>query len=162
MLTASRSSSTSATTIWGWSRRRSSPRGWCRPALEGTTARLARSAGRGSSGRGCGLEIVSKVNDIPKGSRLAVSTNLLASLIAALDAGDRPGAEPDRPARARGGEGRRCAGDPGRMAGRVWRGLAGLGGHLPRHQADRGRRRRPRATPSGASAGAVCCRPTGC
>jgi len=30
---------------------------------------------------GCGIEIVSKVNNIPKGSRLAVSTNLLASLI---------------------------------------------------------------------------------
>ena len=33
---------------------------------------------------GHGLEVVSKVNDIPKGSRLAVSTNLLASLIALL------------------------------------------------------------------------------
>ena len=33
-------------------------------------------------GPGLGLEIVSQVNDIPKGSRLAVSTNLLASLIA--------------------------------------------------------------------------------
>lgn len=32
-------------------------------------------------GAGKGLEIVSKVNDIPKGSRLAVSTNLLGSLI---------------------------------------------------------------------------------
>src|SRR5439155_6640034 len=32
---------------------------------------------------GLGLEIVSSVNNIPKGSRLAVSTNLLASLIAA-------------------------------------------------------------------------------
>jgi len=31
-----------------------------------------------------GLEIVSKVNDIPKGSRLAVSTNLLSCLIGAL------------------------------------------------------------------------------
>ena len=31
---------------------------------------------------GYGLEIASRVNDIPKGSRLAVSTNLLASLIA--------------------------------------------------------------------------------
>src|SRR5207253_9886194 len=31
---------------------------------------------------GHGIEIVSKVNDIPKGSRLAVSTNLLACLIA--------------------------------------------------------------------------------
>jgi hypothetical protein len=34
-------------------------------------------------GPGLGLEIVSNVNNIPKGSRLAVSTNLLASLIAA-------------------------------------------------------------------------------
>ncbi|MEZ4700936.1 MAG: UTP--glucose-1-phosphate uridylyltransferase [Rhodothermales bacterium] len=33
-------------------------------------------------GPGLGIEIVSQVNDIPKGSRLAVSTNLLASLIA--------------------------------------------------------------------------------
>ena len=33
----------------------------------------------GEAGRG--LEVVSRVNDIPKGSRLAVSTNLLASLI---------------------------------------------------------------------------------
>jgi hypothetical protein len=33
-------------------------------------------------GKGRGIEIVSKVNNIPKGSRLAVSTNLLASLIA--------------------------------------------------------------------------------
>ena len=32
-------------------------------------------------GPGLGLEIVSKVNDIPKGSRLAVSTNLLAAII---------------------------------------------------------------------------------
>ena len=35
-------------------------------------------------GPGRGLELVSSVNDIPKGSRLAVSTNLLAALIAAL------------------------------------------------------------------------------
>ncbi|MFM7100873.1 MAG: UTP--glucose-1-phosphate uridylyltransferase, partial [Verrucomicrobiota bacterium] len=33
-------------------------------------------------GPGLGLELVSHVNDIPKGSRLAVSTNLLGSLIA--------------------------------------------------------------------------------
>jgi galactokinase/mevalonate kinase-like predicted kinase len=33
---------------------------------------------------GLGLELVTKVNDIPKGSRLAVSTNLLASMISAL------------------------------------------------------------------------------
>jgi len=35
-------------------------------------------------GPGLGLEIVTQVNDIPKGSRLAVSTNLLASEIALL------------------------------------------------------------------------------
>jgi hypothetical protein len=35
-------------------------------------------------GPGRGIELVSSVNDIPKGSRLAVSTNLLASLIAVL------------------------------------------------------------------------------
>ena len=34
-------------------------------------------------GPGRGLELISNVNDIPKGSRLAVSTNLLACLIAA-------------------------------------------------------------------------------
>src|SRR5205085_8069571 len=33
-------------------------------------------------GPGLGIELVSCVNDIPKGSRLAVSTNLLAALIA--------------------------------------------------------------------------------
>ncbi len=33
---------------------------------------------------GLGLEVVSQVNDIPKGSRLAVSTNLLGSLISIL------------------------------------------------------------------------------
>jgi len=34
------------------------------------------------AGKGKGIELVSKVNNIPKGSRLAVSTNLLASMIA--------------------------------------------------------------------------------
>src|SRR5438309_10661761 len=52
-------------------------------SLEGTSARLDRLLA--SVVRpGHGLEVVSKVNDIPKGSRLAVSTNLLASLISAL------------------------------------------------------------------------------
>jgi hypothetical protein len=53
------------------------------PGLEGSeeslTDLLAVLAGPGR-----GLEVVSCVNGIPKGSRLAVSTNLLASLIAAL------------------------------------------------------------------------------
>ncbi len=53
------------------------------PALEGTHTRLADLLAR-IVRNGHGLEIVSKVNDIPKGSRLAVSTNLLASLIALL------------------------------------------------------------------------------
>jgi len=53
------------------------------PALEGTSARLRDLLARVVRA-GHGLEIVSKVNDIPKGSRLAVSTNLLASLIALL------------------------------------------------------------------------------
>lgn len=35
-------------------------------------------------GPGRGIELVSKINDIPKGSRLAVSTNLLGSLISIL------------------------------------------------------------------------------
>ncbi len=50
------------------------------PALEGTRTRLDELLARVVR-PGHGIEIVSKVNDIPKGSRLAVSTNLLASLI---------------------------------------------------------------------------------
>jgi galactokinase/mevalonate kinase-like predicted kinase len=50
------------------------------PALEGSSARLEELLAM-IVRPGHGLEIVSKVNDIPKGSRLAVSTNLLASLI---------------------------------------------------------------------------------
>jgi len=53
------------------------------PSLEGTDATLAQVLGRVIR-PGYGLEVVSKVNDIPKGSRLAVSTNLLASLISVL------------------------------------------------------------------------------
>ena len=53
------------------------------PSLEGTSVPLADLLAK-LVRPGHGLEIVSKVNDIPKGSRLAVSTNLLASLIALL------------------------------------------------------------------------------
>lgn len=53
------------------------------PSLEGTRTTLADVLAHVVR-PGHGLEIVSKVNDIPKGSRLAVSTNLLASLIAML------------------------------------------------------------------------------
>src|SRR5262245_46124226 len=51
------------------------------PGLEGSQGRLAELFAQWIA-PGFGLELVSKVNDIPKGSRLAVSTNLLGSLIA--------------------------------------------------------------------------------
>ena len=50
------------------------------PGIEGSGQSLADLLAR-IVGPGRGLELVSSVNDIPKGSRLAVSTNLLASLI---------------------------------------------------------------------------------
>ncbi|MCC9643822.1 UTP--glucose-1-phosphate uridylyltransferase [Rhodopirellula sp. JC740] len=53
------------------------------PGLEGCGADMASLLER-VVGRGKGLELVSKINDIPKGSRLAVSTNLLGSLISNL------------------------------------------------------------------------------
>ena len=51
------------------------------PGIEGSGQRLEDLLER-MVGPGRGLEIVSSVNNIPKGSRLAVSTNLLAALIA--------------------------------------------------------------------------------
>lgn len=53
------------------------------PSLEGTGIPLSNLLDR-IVRPNHGLEVVSKVNDIPKGSRLAVSTNLLASLISLL------------------------------------------------------------------------------
>ena len=50
------------------------------PGIEGSGQKLSDLLER-MIGPGLGLEIVSNVNGIPKGSRLAVSTNLLASLI---------------------------------------------------------------------------------
>lgn len=52
------------------------------PGLEGSDQPLSDLLRQLMQGEGLGLEIVSHVNNIPKGSRLAVSTNLLASLIA--------------------------------------------------------------------------------
>ncbi len=51
------------------------------PGMEGSGERLDSLLAR-LVGPGHGLELVSRVNGIPKGSRLAVSTNLLACLIA--------------------------------------------------------------------------------
>jgi hypothetical protein len=50
------------------------------PGIEGSGQNLADLLAR-IAGPGRGLELVSNVNHIPKGSRLAVSTNLLAALI---------------------------------------------------------------------------------
>ena len=51
------------------------------PGMEGATQPLAELLAQLTGRPGHGIEIVSKVNDIPRGSRLAVSTSLLASLI---------------------------------------------------------------------------------
>jgi hypothetical protein len=50
------------------------------PGMEGSGASLSDLL-ENLVGKGRGIELISNVNDIPKGSRLAVSTNLLACLI---------------------------------------------------------------------------------
>jgi hypothetical protein len=50
------------------------------PGLEGSTGTLGDLFDT-TIGTGLGLHLTTKVNDIPKGSRLAVSTNLLGSII---------------------------------------------------------------------------------
>jgi UDP-N-acetylglucosamine pyrophosphorylase len=57
--------------------------GFIPPSFEGTNHTIKNILERILS-PGLGIELVTKVNDIPKGSRLAVSTNLLASMISAL------------------------------------------------------------------------------
>jgi len=52
--------------------------------FEGSRQALGEILYRLTGSRGLGVELVSQVNEIPKGSRLAVSTNLLASLIAVV------------------------------------------------------------------------------
>ena len=109
-------------------------------------------------GPGLGLELVSNVHDIPKGSRLAVSTNLLAALIAVCmratgQAGSLTGplTEIERrlvAARAILGEWLGGSGGGWQDSGGVWpaakliRGVAAA---------------TPRKTPSSAPAGAGCC-----
>ncbi len=51
------------------------------PGMEGASQPLTEVLTRLTGQPGHGIEIVSKVNDIPRGSRLAVSTSLLACLI---------------------------------------------------------------------------------
>ncbi|MFO0923379.1 MAG: UTP--glucose-1-phosphate uridylyltransferase [Pirellulales bacterium] len=54
------------------------------PAMEGSHQRMSTLLEALTGKSGVGIEIVSQVNDIPKGSRLAVSTNLLGCLISVM------------------------------------------------------------------------------
>jgi hypothetical protein len=123
------------------------------PGVEGSGASLARLLER-VVGPGLGLELVSSVNNIPKGSRLAVSTNLLAALIAVCmratgQAASLTGAlaEPERrlvAARAILGEWLGGSGGGWQDSGGVWpaakliRGVAATEGD-PEHGTSRGR-----------------------
>jgi len=53
------------------------------PSFEGTNQSLTKILAA-IAGPGMGIELVTRVNDIPKGSRFAVSTNLLGSIISVL------------------------------------------------------------------------------
>ena len=90
------------------------------PGLEGAEQGLGDVLAR-VVGPGLGLEIVSKVNDIPKGSRLAVSTNLLAAIITACMRATRQVASLD---------GQLCEAERRQVAARAILGewLAGSGG----------------------------------
>jgi hypothetical protein len=123
------------------------------PGVEGSGESLAMLLER-IVGTGRGLELVSSVNNIPKGSRLAVSTNLLAALIAVCmratrQAGSLTGqlTEPERrlvAARAILGEWLGGSGGGWQDSGGVWpaakliRGVAATEGD-PEHGTSRGR-----------------------
>jgi hypothetical protein len=123
------------------------------PGVEGSGESLAMLLER-VVGPGLGLELVSSVNNIPKGSRLAVSTNLLAALIAVCmratgQAGSLTGqlTEPERrlvAARAILGEWLGGSGGGWQDSGGVWpaakliRGVAASEGD-PEHGTSRGR-----------------------
>lgn len=107
------------------------------PGLEGAAQGLSDVLAR-LVGPGLGLEIVSKVNDIPKGSRLAVSTNLLAAIITAcmratrqIEAVEGPLAEADRrqvAARAILGEWLAGSGGGWQDSGGIWPGVKMIAG----------------------------------
>ncbi len=121
--------------------------------LEGSPSSLTKVLER-LVGQGRGIELVSSVNNIPKGSRLAVSTNLLASLIsvcmratgqtAALNG---PLAENERriaAARAILGEWLGGSGGGWQDSGGIWPGIKSITGALaeaddPEHGISRGR-----------------------
>lgn len=110
------------------------------PGLESSGQPLAQLLAQLMQRPGLGIEIVSNVNNIPKGSRLAVSTNLLASLIAVCmratrQAGALAGAlaEPERrlvAARAILGEWLGGSGGGWQDSGGVWPGIKLIEGVL--------------------------------
>jgi len=123
------------------------------PGLEGSQLRLTDLLAQ-LAGPGRGIELVSSVNGIPKGSRLAVSTSLLSCLIAACmratgQAGALTGglAEHERrlvAARAILGEWLAGSGGGWQDSGGVWPGIKLISGVLagpddPEHGISRGR-----------------------
>ncbi|MCP5519213.1 MAG: UTP--glucose-1-phosphate uridylyltransferase [Verrucomicrobiales bacterium] len=109
------------------------------PGIEGSGHSLEELLAR-LCGPGRGLELVSRVNDIPKGSRLAVSTNLLAALISVCMRATRQAAaltgglhEPERRlvlARALLGEWLGGSGGGWQDSGGVWPGMKVITGVL--------------------------------
>ncbi|MGA3031872.1 MAG: UTP--glucose-1-phosphate uridylyltransferase [Terracidiphilus sp.] len=103
------------------------------PGLEGSGQPLSQVLAQLMQRPGLGLEIVSHVNNIPKGSRLAVSTTLLASLISVCMRATRQAAslsgaltEPERrlvAARAILGEWLSGSGGGWQDSGGVWPGI---------------------------------------
>ncbi len=123
------------------------------PGLEGSGQSLQDLLAR-LVGPGLGIELVSNVNGIPKGSRLAVSTNLLASLISVCMRAtgqirnvEGPLAEADRrlvAARAILGEWLAGSGGGWQDSGGVWPGIKVIEGQEategdPEHGSTRGR-----------------------
>ncbi len=127
------------------------------PGLEGSRQPIAPLLARLIGRPAHGIEIVSHVNDIPKGSRLAVSTNLLASLITVCMRATRQIQTLDRLAHGnRAAAGCRTS-DPRRVARRLGRGMAGFGWRLAGHETDQrcsrtarrsGVRHQPRPAPA--------------
>jgi len=109
------------------------------PGIEGSGQSLAELLAR-IVGPGRGLEIASSVNNIPKGSRLAVSTNLLAALVSVCMRATRQAAsmtgplqEPERRlvlARALLGEWLGGSGGGWQDSGGVWPGMKLIEGVL--------------------------------
>ena len=122
------------------------------PSFEGTHYSLGRILAHATA-PGMGVELVTKVNDIPKGSRLAVSTSLLASIISVLmratgQTRSVEGALPEAErrlvaSRAILGEWLGGSGGGWQDSGGVWRGLKVIEGALasegdPEHGVSRG------------------------